>query len=91
MGPSAWHHVVKLTCFLNSYISIYSISQYPIVDQDCSKRLTLYSLANMFNGTPFRLLWEAPSDAAIKARRQFVHKYPSLSTTRYSFIKSIAK
>ena len=52
---------------------------------DCSKQFTLYSLADLFNQTPSQLLWEASSHAAINAQTLFIHKYPPMSITRYSF------
>ena len=56
--------------------------------KECSKRFTLFSLANLFNQTPFRLLWEVPSHVVINTRRLFVHKYPPLLTIgRYPFIQ----
>ena len=54
--------------------------------QDCSKRFTLYSLADLFNRTPFRLLGAAASHAAINTRRLFVHKYVPLSAATYSLL-----
>ena len=62
----------------------------PIVvsdSEDCPKRFTLYSLADLFNHTPSRLLWEAFSHAAISSRIIFVHIYSSLSRARYSFVQ----
>ena len=47
---------------------------------DCSKRFTLYSLVDLFNQTPSRLL------IAINAE-DFVHKYSPLSIARCSFIQ----
>ena len=35
-------------------------------------RFTLYSLSDLFNQTPYQLLWEEPSHAAINARRLLV-------------------
>ena len=43
----------------------------------------LYLLADLFNRTPFRLLWEASSHAAIHVGRLFIHTY----IARYSFIQ----
>ena len=57
------------------------------IPQDCSKHFSLYSLADLFNGTPSRLLWGEPSDAATNARKLFVHKYPPLPIARYSIIE----
>ena len=60
-----------------AHVSSY-IAQYPIQ----SKALfTLYSLADLFNRRPSRLLWEVFSDAAI-SRRLLVYKYSSLSICR---------
>ena len=54
---------------------------------DCSKRFTLFSLADQFNQILCRFLWEASSHAAINARRLFVDIYSSLSVARHSFIQ----
>ena len=54
--------------------------------QDCSKHFTLYSLADLYNQTPYRLLWEAFSHVEINARRHS-HKYSPLSIARYSFVQ----
>ena len=43
--------------------------------QGCSKRFTLYSLADLFNRTPSLFLWEAFSHTTINLRRLIVHKY----------------
>ena len=71
---------IKVKVKVTSYIV-----QYPN-HQDCSKRCTRYSLAELFNRTPSRLLWETSSHAAINARRVSGHKYPLLSIASYSFI-----
>ena len=55
--------------------------------QDGSEHFTLYSLADKFNQTPSQLLCEAFKHAAINAQRLLIHKYPPLSTARYSFIE----
>ena len=55
--------------------------------QDCLKRFTFYSLADLFNRTPSRLLWESSSHAAVNAPRLFVHKHPPLSRAMYSIIQ----
>ena len=47
--------------------------------QHCSKRFTRYSLADLFNQTPSRLLWEVSCHAAINAQRLFVCKHSPLS------------
>ena len=54
---------------------------------DCSKRFTLYSLADLFNRPPSQFLWKVSSHATIKARMLFVHKYPLLYIARYSFVE----
>jgi len=54
--------------------------------QDCTKRITLCSLGDVFNRTPPRLLWEVGSHAALNTRRVFIHKCP-LSIDGYSFIQ----
>ena len=48
---------------------------------------TSYSLADVFNLTPSRLLWETSSHAAVNAQRLFIYKYPPMSIARYSFIQ----
>ena len=45
---------------------------------DCSKSFTLHDLAHLFIPTPFRLLWEAFSHAAITARRLFIQIFISV-------------
>ena len=64
-------------------------SQYTAISnhQDCSKRFTFYSLADLFNRTTFRFLGEASSYTANNSRRLFVHTYTPLSIARYSFIQ----
>ena len=52
-----------------------------------SKRFTLYSLADLLNRTPSRLLREAFSNAAINSQRLLVHMYSPLSVSRSSFIQ----
>ena len=47
---------------------------------------TLYCLADLFNQTRSRLLWEAFSHAAINSQWLFVNKYSPLSIARYSII-----
>ena len=49
---------------------------------DCSKRSTLYYLADMFNRTTSQLFWEASSHATINSQKLFVYTYPLLSTAR---------
>ena len=44
-------------------------------------------MADLFNRAPPTLLREAFSYATIKARWLFVHQYPPLSISRYSFLK----
>ena len=53
--------------------------------QGCSKRFTLYSLADLFNRTPSRPLWEAFSHVTINSQKLLVHIHSSLSIARYSF------
>ena len=55
--------------------------------QACSKRFTLYSLADLFTQTPSRVLHETFSHAAPNSRRLPVHTYSPLSIARYSFIQ----
>ena len=50
-------------------------------------RLSIYSLADLFNRTPSHYLWEASSHAAIDAQRLYVYIYPPLPIARYSFIQ----
>ena len=64
-------------------IILYSAGSY---SWDCSKRFSLYSLADIFNRIPSRLFWETYSHAAINVLRIFVHKYPPVSIARCSFI-----
>ena len=57
-----------------------------------SKRFTHYSLPNPFNRTSSLSTTTGsiqPRYAAINARKLFLHKYPPLSTTRYSFMQLI--
>ena len=54
--------------------------------QDRSKRFTLYSLADLFIQTPFRVLWEASSHMLQLMREGCSYNYTSLSIARYSCI-----
>ena len=55
--------------------------------QDYSKRFTLYSLADLFNQTPSRLLWEASSYMLQLMCKDCLYTYPPLSVAMYSFIQ----
>lgn len=56
--------------------------------KDRSSRVTLHLLADLFNPTPIRLLWEAFSYTAITARNQFIHINRPLSVQSQVFISS---
>ena len=55
-----------------------------VSSQDCSKLLTIYSLAEVFNQTPSGLLRETMLQLMGK---DYFYTKPPLSTTRYSFIQ----
>ncbi len=53
------------------YITQFDINQYSIFRR---KHLALYLFVNLFNRTPFQLLWEVFNHATTDARRSFLHK-----------------
>ena len=68
------YSVLCLIVKVSSYIA-----QYPIL-RIVHSAFLFTALADLFNQTPFQLLWEASSHTIINARRLFLHT----STTIYS-------
>ena len=63
-------NVVVVSHGLGKSKFLYSTASIP---EECSKYFTLYSLPDLFNQTPSRLLWEAFSHTAVNMRILFIH------------------
>ena len=69
IGNMPRHHS---NCACKKHIYIFN-------DNNIVKSDTFYSLADLLNRTPSRLLWEVFNEAAINARNAFAPKYPPLT------------